>query len=211
MTEQHGRAAHWDGRYTVVGAEQVSWFDPHLQQSLELIELAGASPTTSVVDAGGGASVLVDRLLDLGVADLTVVDVSAAALEESRRRVAGRPGAASVTWVGADLLGWEPGRTWDLWHDRAAFHFLTEPEQIATYVSLVERSVRPGGHLVVATFADDGPTSCSGLQVARYSTAALTDVFARGFEPVIRAHEDHLTPAGTTQSFSWVLLRRRNA
>jgi trans-aconitate methyltransferase len=211
VTEQRGRAAHWDGRYTDVGAEQVSWFDPHLQQSLELIELAGASPTTSVVDAGGGASVLVDRLLDLGVADLTVVDVSAAALEESRRRVAGRPGAASVAWVVADLLGWEPGRTWDLWHDRAAFHFLTEPEQIASYVTLVERSVRPGGHLVVATFADDGPTSCSGLRVARYSTAALTDVFARGFEPVTRAHEDHLTPAGTTQSFSWVLLRRRNA
>lgn len=208
MVEQPTRSAHWDSRYTTVGADGVSWFTPDMDMSVQLLSRAGLSPSTSVVDAGGGASVLVDRLLDLGVTDTTVVDVSDAALHESRRRVAGRPGSASVSWVRADLLEWEPDRTWDLWHDRAVFHFLTQPDQVAAYVDLVGRSIAPGGHLVMATFADDGPTSCSGLPVARYSATALAAVFSDCFDLVTRSQEDHRTPTGATQPFSWVLLRR---
>ncbi len=200
---------HWDGRYRDTGSARVSWFTPDMSTSVGLLHRAGTSPTTSVVDVGGGTSVLVDRLVAEGTADVTVVDVSGVALDEARRRLAARAPDNRVVWVHADVLDWTPGRTWDLWHDRAVFHFLTQPDDVARYVDLAARCVAVGGHLVVGTFSEDGPPTCSGLPVSRYSTAALASVFARAFDLVHAADEDHLTPSGTFQHFSWVLLRRR--
>lgn len=213
MTEQldvrRRRTQLWDGRYTTTGPTQVSWFTPDMPMSVGLLERAGLSPSSAFVDVGGGASVLVDQLLDKGVVDVTVVDVSDAALSAAKARLGER--AAQVEWVRTDLLEWEPGRTWDLWHDRAVFHFLTQPHEVAAYVALAARSIAPGGHLALGTFSPDGPTTCSGLPVARATPAELAAEFAAHFDVVHTAHEDHLTPAGTTQPFSWVLLRRRES
>lgn len=202
------RAELWDGRYTTTGPTRVSWFSPDMHVSVELLQRAGLTPRTSVVDVGGGASVLVDRLLDTGLTDVTVVDISVAALSVAQQRL--RQGAADVDWVQADVLRWSPGRTWDLWHDRAVFHFLTQPEDVAVYVALAATSLVAGGHLVVGTFAPDGPTTCSGLPVTRATPAELAEVFAPHFELEHDALESHLTPSGTTQSFSWAVLRRRS-
>jgi len=203
------RAELWDGRYTTTGPTQVSWFTPDMHVSVELLQRAGLTPHTSVVDVGGGASVLVDRLLDAGLTDVTVVDISVAGMSAAQQRLQDR--AADVHWVQADVLRWSPGRTWDLWHDRAVFHFLTQPEDVAAYVALAATSVVAGGHLVVGTFAPDGPTTCSGLPVARATPAEIAEVFAAHFDLEHATLESHLTPAGTTQSFSWAVLRRRPA
>ena len=204
------RATHWDDRYSRVGSSRVSWYDPDLHVSLQLLGEAGAGPGDSVVDVGGGASSLTDHLLDRGLTDLTVVDVSAAALDESQARLAGRAPAAHVDWVHADLLDWHPHRRWDVWHDRAVFHFLTQPDQVDAYRGLAARSVVEGGHLVVGTFGPQGPLTCSGLPVARYSSDELAHVFADQFELTAAVAEDHMTPSGDVQQFSWVLLRRRS-
>lgn len=206
-----GRAEYWDNRYRTVGAEQVSWYDPDLRTSLDLLENAGISAATSVIDVGGGAALLVDHLVARGLTDLTVVDVAGAALDESRRRLAGQPAASLVQWVVADLLEWEPDRQWDVWHDRAVFHFLTQEDQVRAYRARVDRAVAPGGHVVLGTFAPDGPPSCSGLPVVRYATDELARVLGDGFELETSCHEDHLTPSGHVQPFSWVLLRRAGA
>ena len=203
------RADHWDGRYLTTGSANVSWYTPDMSVSFELLRLAGTSSTSSVVDVGGGTSVLVDRLVAEGTSDVTVVDVSAVALDEARHRLAARVPHNRVAWVHADVLEWTPTRTWDVWHDRAVFHFLTQPGDIDRYVEQAARSVVSGGHLVVGTFSEDGPPTCSGLPVARYSTAALAEVFVDQFELVHAAKEDHLTPSGIFQHFSWVVLQRR--
>ena len=212
MTEQvaahRSRTELWDGRYTTTGPTQVSWYTPDMLMSVALLERAGLSPASAVVDVGGGASVLVDHLLDKGVADVTVVDVSAAALAAAQDRLGER--ASQVEWVRTDLLEWVPGSTWDLWHDRAVFNLLNLPHEVAAYVSLAARSIAPGGHLALATFSPDGPSTCSGLPVARAVPAELADAFAAHFDVAHSAHEDHLTPSGSTQPFSWVLLRRRD-
>jgi len=196
-------AEHWDDRYATVGATAVSWFQVDPAISLELIgSVAGA--TASVVDVGGGASVLVDRLLDRGHRDLTVVDLSQQALAAARDRV----GEAPVTWVVTDIRDWQPDRTYDVWHDRAAYHFLTDPDEQQHYWHLVHDSVAPGGHVVIATFADDGPTMCSGLPVAQYDEAGLASAMGERFTVLGSRREQHVTPSGGTQSFVWVLAQR---
>lgn len=201
------RTAHWDRRYATVEYRQLSWHTNRPTMSLRLFERAGAAPTTSVIDAGAGAALLVDELVDRGFEDLTVVDVSEVALNIVRDRL---PDASAVTWVIADVLDWEPGRQWDLWHDRALFHFMNRDEHIATYRSLVARSVVPGGHAAIATFAADGPLTCSGLPIVRYSVDELAAVFSDSFDLVESHGESHITPTGNAQSYSWVLLRRRD-
>lgn len=209
MVDTFSRADHWDGRYLSTGSDSVSWYTPDMSVSFELLRQAGTSPTTSVVDIGGGTSVLVDRLVAEGTPDVTVVDVSEVALEEARHRLAARVPLNRVAWVHADVLDWTPGRTWEVWHDRAVFHFLTQPDEIARYVAQAGRIVAPGGHLVAGTFSEAGPPTCSGLPVARYSIEALAEVFVDQFELVHAAKEDHLTPSGIFQHFSWVVLQRR--
>ena len=202
MTQPH--ATRWDDVYTSKRSDEVSWFQSEPEQSLRHIT-AISDCDGSVVDVGAGASLLVDRLLDLGFHDITLVDISTQALGEVRDRLGIRAG--QVTFTRADLLQWQPGRTFDVWHDRAVFHFLTRPEDRDRYVALATASVVPGGHLVLATFALDGPTHCSGLEIARFDASMLGDLFAPGFALVDSDREEHRTPWGAVQPFTWVILR----
>jgi cyclopropane fatty-acyl-phospholipid synthase-like methyltransferase len=204
MTDMEQRATHWDERYRTTGAERVSWFEPEPQQSLALLEMVGAGPSSSVIDIGGGASLLAGRLIERGYLDVSVLDVSQEALDVAEARMA-RPGA--VTCIKADLLDWAPERRWQIWHDRAVFHFLTDERDRATYRSLLHRAVEPGGAAIIATFAEDGPTSCSGLPVARYSREDLVTEIGPGFTEIGSGGFDHVTPTGMTQKFTWVAVR----
>lgn len=196
-------AAHWDDAYGSKPLESVSWFEKRPETSLRLLALA--SPERgAVVDVGAGASFLVDALLDAGWPDVTVLDVSAEALDVVRARIAGR----DVSYVVTDLLVWQPDRGYDAWHDRAVFHFLTGPDEQRAYVETAAAAVLPGGAAVLGVFAEDGPTQCSGLSTARHSAAQLAELFSGGFELEHSEREAHVTPAGVVQPFTWVVLRR---
>lgn len=209
MSEQpsspEARQAHWDDRYATIGATEVSWHEDEPAMSLGALDTAEVSPASSFIDVGGGASRLVDALLDGGFNDLTVLDVSRAALAEAGRRVGERP---QVTWLQADLLSWTPQRTWTVWHDRAVFHFLTDASDRASYRKLVRQAVEPGGVIVVATFDVSGPEYCSGLSVVRYDAAGLAAELGSDLEVIANGSTDHRTPSGATQPFIWVALRR---
>ena len=196
-------ADYWDSRYASVGSGRVSWFQADPAVSLELISRAAPAPA-SVVDVGGGASLLTDRLLAEGYHDVTVVDISGAALRETHDRI----GESPVHFVESDVRDWQPDRTFDVWHDRAAYHFLVDAGDRARYWDLVRESVPEGGHIVMATFAEDGPQTCSGLPVQRHSVADLVREMGEGFALVEDRREEHTTPAGGTQSFVWILARR---
>ena len=195
-----GPGEYWDSVYERRGAGGVSWFQAVPQTSLDLIRALGTTPDTPVVDAGAGAGTLTAHLAAAGFTDLTAVDISAAA----RARAAGPPGAAPVSWVHADLLSWRPDRRYGLWHDRAVYHFLTGDADRAAYLATLRAALRPGGIVILAAFAPGGPARCSGLPVARYSPAGLTRSLGAGFT-VLAAHaEQHITPDGVIQPFSWV-------
>jgi hypothetical protein len=200
-----GRAQHWAGTYDSKGVEEVSWFQRDPAVSLRLLSEAGLGPGRSLVDVGGGASVLVDRVLDLGVTDVTVLDIADAALAASRSRLGRR--AAGVTWLARDVLNWEPERRHDLWHDRAVFHFLTEAADRDRYREVLDRGLADGGSLVLGTFAEDGPRFCSGLPVDTYDAASLAGQFP-GFEVRQAIRDEHHTPWGAVQPFTWVQLSR---
>ena len=203
MTE----AAHWDDVYRTRAHDSLSWFQPSADTSLTLITSVADPAAISIIDVGAGTSPLADALLTAGCADLTLLDLSETALATTSARL-NTP--ASVTTVVGDITDWDPGRTYDLWHDRAVFHFLSGPGR-DHYVATAERGIREGGHLVIGTFADDGPTRCSDRDVARYSADQLAAVFANGFETVTTRDEHHLTPKDIDQHFTWVVLRRRDA
>jgi len=200
-------AAHWDDVYRTRAHDSLSWFQQSADISLALITSVADPAAISVIDVGAGTSPLADALLTAGCTDLTLVDLSETALATTSARL-NEP--ASVTTVVDDITDWDPGRTYDLWHDRAVFHFLFGPGR-DRYVATAERSIREGGHLVIGTFADDGPTRCSDRDVARYSVDQLAAVFANGFETVTTHDEHHLTPKDIDQHFTWVVLRRRAA
>ncbi len=197
---------HWNAVYGQKAEDEVSWFQPHPGTSLALVERCAAGRAARIVDVGGGASRLVDDLLDRGYEDVTVLDVSDAALERARRRLGAR--AARVGWVACDVTRWEPDRAFDVWHDRAAFHFLVRPEDRAAYRSVLLRALRPGGHAVVATFAADGPERCSGLPVARWEPETLAAELGPGLRLVDWEREEHRTPAGKVQRFQFSRLVR---
>lgn len=199
-------AGHWDAVFSSRAPTEVSWFQPRPDTSVRLLS-AHVPPQGAVVDVGAGTSALVDALLAAGRTDVTLVDVSAAALDAVRERLGER--AASVGLVVCDVLAWRPQRTYAAWHDRAVFHFLTAEQDRAAYVALAARAVEPGGVLVLGTFAEDGPTACSGLPTARYDAAALAHLFAPAFRLVAHEREEHRTPAGAVQPFTWVVLARR--
>jgi len=201
------RQAHWESVYASRGEREVSWFEEAPVLSLALIRTAGATPRSSVIDIGGGASRLVDALLAEGFEAVSVLDLSDAALSAARARLGGR--AAKVTWIVADVTTWEPTQAYDLWHDRAALHFLTDAVDRAAYVARLAKALRPGGHAVIGTFALDGPERCSGLPVVRYDAASLATLLGPDFALVeTRAHA-HRTPTGGAQRFQFSLFRRR--
>jgi SAM-dependent methyltransferase len=202
-----GRQAHWESVYTTKGENEVSWFQQSPTPSLDLIMMQ-AEPTSAIIDVGGGASRLVDHLLERGFEDVTVLDLSAAALAADKVRLGAR--AERVNWIVADVTSWEPARTYDIWHDRAAFHFLTEASDRAAYVARIERGLKIGGHAIIATFAPDGPEKCSGLPVARYDSASLARTLGTPFKLVHTQRHEHATPWGSRQIFQFSVFRRES-
>lgn len=198
---------HWEKVYATKSADAVSWFQPHADLSLDLIRNTGAAKDAGIIDVGGGASTLADGLLAEGYSDLTVLDLSAAALSAARQRLGEKE--KRVRWIEADITRVDlPDNRYDIWHDRAVFHFLTTPEERQAYVQTVFRSVRPGGHVIVATFAEDGPEQCSGLPVMRYRADELHDEFGEAFTLLGHRKEAHHTPAGKVQQFVYCYCRR---
>ena len=199
--------AHWDGIYRTKSLTELSWQQPEARLSLALIRELVSDRAAAIIDVGGGASPLVDGLLAAGYGDVTVLDLASSALSQTQERL-GAERAAQVSWLNVDVCAASltPGR-YDVWHDRAVFHFLTEPEARAAYITQVRRAVRPGGLVLVATFAEDGPTRCSGLPVARYSAAALHAVFGEDFTLLRHLQEVHQTPWGATQAFTYCICR----
>lgn len=200
------RKLHWENVYSTKGEADVSWFQESPAPSLELIHLVKAKQSDAIVDVGGGASRLADSLLAEGFGDLTVLDLSAAALETARKRLGAN--GEEVKWIVGDATLWEPPQTYDIWHDRAAFHFLTDAVQQAAYIERLKRALKMDGHLIMGTFALDGPEKCSGLPVARHSSDSLAELFVPGFELVDSRRHDHSTPWGSVQRFQFSTFKR---
>lgn len=197
---------HWDGVYTTKGETEVSWYQPRPERSLAFIKFTAPSLSDSILDVGGGASTLVDELLAQGYTDLTVLDVSEAALARSKTRL-GRQ-AGKVSWIVADVTTWRPPRRWHVWHDRAVFHFLTGAADQDAYVSALKAATVPGSVAVMSCFALDGPERCSGLAVQRYSPATLAARIGGDFKLVSEASEQHVTPRQNVQNFTYAVLER---
>jgi len=197
---------HWERIYSTKAADAVSWYQPHAEPSLRLVHETGLPRSASIIDVGGGASTLVDDLIAQGYSAITVLDLSPAALAAAKARLG--PAAQAVHWIAADIMSADLApHSVDLWHDRAVFHFLTSERERAAYVKAVLRAVKPGGHVIVATFAEDGPVQCSGLPVMRYSPSALHAEFGTAFALVKHVREEHRTPSGAVQKFVYCHLR----
>ena len=200
------RQEHWEKIHTTKGESEVSWFQENPAPSLELMTLAGTTPRSAVVDIGGGASRFVDALVEMGFQAVTVLDLSAAALAAAKTRLGSRAG--QVEWIVADVTTWEPQQVYDIWHDRAAFHFLTENHDRKAYVARLTKAVKPGGHAIIATFAPDGPDRCSGLPVVRYDAETLGGALGGAFELVETRRYEHMTPWNSEQRFQFNVFRR---
>lgn len=195
------REAHWDAVYTAKAETEVSWFEKTPETSLALIRDTGAGREAAILDIGGGSSRLADRLLEEDYCDLTVLDLSERALAKAQKRLGER--ARQVEWIVGDVTVWKPTRLYDVWHDRAAFHFLTDATDRRAYIATLARALLPGGHAIIGTFALDGPERCSGLPIVRYSPASLADELGRSFRLVAETLHEHTTPAGRTQRFQF--------
>lgn len=201
------RQQHWETVYETKAADAVSWYRPHLDSSLALIGRVAPDHRAAVLDVGGGASTLVDDLLARGYRDLSILDISAAALGVARKRLGAA--ANAVNWLASDLLEAPLQQArYDLWHDRAVFHFLTGPDQRASYVRQLAHALKPGGHVVIATFGPDGPMQCSGLDTMRYDAKGLADALGDGFALIDSTIENHATPFDTSQQFLYALFQR---
>lgn len=204
------RSAHWENVYATKGETEVSWFQDSPAISLDMIRAASPDRGAAIIDIGGGASRLVDALLQDGYRDLTVLDLSANALDAAKTRV-GSAAASNVDWIVADATTWRPARRYDTWHDRAAFHFLTDACDRAAYVERLRSTVVPGGCVIMATFAPDGPEKCSGLPVQRHDSASLAAELGADFELVETRSEIHHTPWQSTQAFQFSRFTRRRS
>jgi SAM-dependent methyltransferase len=201
------RKAHWERIYSTKGETGVSWYQTAPTLSLELIRSVAPAHGGRVIDVGGGASVLVDRLLELPFEKIAVLDISETALRKARSRLGVRAG--SVDWLVADITEAQTLGTFDLWHDRAVFHFLIDAADRRNYVKLARQTIRAGGHLVIASFADDGPRRCSDLDVCRYNAESLATELGEGFFFVREAKEAHTTPLGPSQAFFYGVFSRQ--
>ncbi|MCB1052695.1 MAG: class I SAM-dependent methyltransferase [Acidobacteria bacterium] len=200
MAENKANKQHWDDVYHRRSADALSWFQAHAERSLSIVQTLSISKQAKVIDVGGGASTFVDDLLKQGYSNISVLDLSSTALEVSKRRLGDL--ASQVKWIEGDILQASlPKQAFDLWHDRAVFHFLTRESDRKRYIQSVVECVKPGGYVIVATFAPDGPEFCSGLPVMRYGADELHSEFGSVFELVGHEEEQHHTPGGSVQSF----------
>ena len=200
------RVDHWEAVYSTRQEHQVSWYQVKPHMSLRLISKLGIGRSAALIDVGGGSSNLVDHLLDLGFLDVSVLDISATALKGVKARLGDR--ASGVKWLAGDITRLELAGPYRLWHDRAVFHFLTDAKDRATYVSTLTNAVPPGAHVIMATFADDGPEMCSDLPVCRYSPEQLSAELGDGFARIECLRETHLTPSRGQQKFIYCCFRR---
>jgi SAM-dependent methyltransferase len=206
--KSESRQAHWEEVYIEKRENEVSWFQESPAPSIELIAQVDATHAGAIIDVGGGSSRLVDHLIDRGFEDVTVLDLSEAALEATKGRLRDR--AAQVHWIAADATVWEPLKAYDVWHDRATFHFLTEERDRAAYVARLGRALKVGGYAIIATFALDGPERCSGLPVVRYDATSLGETLGSAFQLIETRRHAHATPWGSNQSFQFSVFRRRS-
>ena len=198
---------HWDNIYAAKEENEVSWFQPYPKISLDLIESLHLPKDANIIDIGGGNSHLVDELLHAGYENIWVLDISSAGIEKAKQRL-GRK-ANSVHWIVSDILDFIPVVKFDLWHDRAAFHFLITEKGIDKYVSIAENTVNQNGYLVLGTFSEQGPKKCSGLNIKQYSETSMTARFAASFEKLRCIYQDHTTPFNTLQNFLYCIFKRK--
>jgi 2-polyprenyl-3-methyl-5-hydroxy-6-metoxy-1,4-benzoquinol methylase len=201
------RKAHWERVHAAKGETGVSWYQADPRLSLEMIRRVSPRAGGSIIDVGGGASLLVDRLLDLPFERIAVLDIAGTALGKARTRLGSRAGW--VEWITADVTEIQTVGTFDVWHDRAVFHFLTDAMDRSRYLDLARKTVAPGGHLIIASFADDGPTRCSDLDVCRYNAESMAAELGESFSLVDQAREMHVTPWNSSQAFFYGVFRRR--
>ena len=194
-----GRKEHWEQIYSDKKPTDVVWYQLHPEHSLALIEACAVGSGARIIDVGGGASTLVDHLLAAGYRHISVLDISHNAIERAQARLGSQ--AEAVTWIEQDVIGSPPGHGYDIWHDRAVFHFLTSPDERARYIANLKQALRPGGQAIIATFAEDGPSECSGLEVARYSPESLSNTLGETLRLVETRQEEHHTPHGGVQRF----------
>ncbi len=197
---------HWENVYQSKAPDDVSWYQRDPGISLKLINHTGLPRDAAVIDVGGGASSLADKLLDLGCTDLTVLDISSAALEHARDRLG--EAARRVNWIEADITEFKSEQEFSLWHDRALFHFMTDAGDRSRYIAALNANVAPDGHVIIASFGPDGPKKCTGLDVVRYDAEKLMGEVGPGFELVEQTSEAHVTPWGAKQRFAWFRLKR---
>ncbi|MBL7999967.1 MAG: class I SAM-dependent methyltransferase [Candidatus Kapabacteria bacterium] len=206
--ETTDRNKHWENIYRTKEVHECSWYQPTPTTSLYFFKHLNIPVTASVIDVGGGDGFLVDHLLDVGYRDITVLDISASAIERAKTRLAER--AALVKWIVADAALFIPDTTYDVWHDRAAFHFLTSGIDISHYVETVGRHINPAGVLILGTFSEQGPKKCSGIDIKQYSESTMTNLLNDSFEKIECMTIDHATPFGTTQNFLFCSFRKRD-
>ncbi len=203
------RQAHWQNVYQSKGERDVSWFEESPAISLDLIHATGVGRDASIIDVGGGASRLVDALISEGFRSITVLDLSEKALSMARHRLGAR--ADRVNWIAADVTKWRPPQAYEVWHDRAAFHFLTEAADRAAYAACVRNAIGPGGHVIIGTFAPDGPERCSGLPIMRHNAASLAEILGPTFRLVESRGHNHQTPGGAIQRFQFSSFERNDS
>ena len=204
--ENFDRKKHWENVYQTKELKEVSWYQPIPITSLDFIMEFNVPKTAKIIDIGGGDSFLVDSLLDLGYTDVTVLDISSAAIERAKQRLAEK--AQNVKWIVADAAAFNPTEKYDFWHDRAAFHFLTEEQDISSYLKIAEQNINSSGVLVIGTFSEDGPKKCSGINIKQYSESSMTERLKPLFEKINCIRVEHQTPFDTTQNFVFCNFRK---
>jgi 2-polyprenyl-3-methyl-5-hydroxy-6-metoxy-1,4-benzoquinol methylase len=198
---------HWDNIYTTKAEEDVSWFQPYPKTSMEFVQLFNLPRTAKIIDIGGGDSHFVDALLENGFKNIWVLDISFKAIERAKERLGEK--ASKVHWVISDVTEFDPPVKYDLWHDRAAFHFLTSEENIYKYVSIAEDAIKKDGHLILGTFSENGPKKCSGLEIRQYSETSMSARFEVAFERIKCVYEEHKTPFNTIQNFLFCSFKKK--
>jgi len=198
---------HWEKIYNAKQFEETSWYQPKPEYSLEIIRSLGLSPEANIIDIGGGNSFLVDHLSELGYVNIHVLDISAKALQDSQNRLGAK--AEKIKWIESDVTSFKPETSFDLWHDRAALHFLTEDKQVEDYVSVLKNSLKIGAYCLLSVFSENGPDKCSGITIRKYATSDLEQLLESDFDTVRLEYRDHTTPWGAKQNFSTGLFRRK--
>lgn len=204
--ETFDRRKHWDTIYKTKELKEVSWYQSVPETSLDFFKQFNVSATAKIIDIGGGDSLLVDHLLELGYKDITVLDISEAALDKAKQRLGNK--ATNIKWIAADAATFIPNEKYDFWHDRAAFHFLTQEQEIESYLNIVQQSINPAGILVIGTFSEQGPRKCSGIEIKQYSETSMSSRLEKFFEKIRCITIDHKTPFDTIQNFVFCSFRK---